>query len=170
MWRQGRGAPTQEAAQRVSPWKGGRRRVFQIGCVGGVGRLGADRLPCAAVWRDAAADRRQAGPSRGGNGAARGWRGRISRGGAFEYPETEDHDVGFEKMAGVSGWLRAARVVRARTKKRGAMALMLCEAERESESESVCEKERGADIPTGIEGEQERVCVCERERQTYRQE
>ena len=54
MWRQGRAAPTQEAVQRVRPSKGGWRRLFRIGCVGGAGRLGADRLPCATVRRDAA--------------------------------------------------------------------------------------------------------------------
>jgi len=46
----------------LRPWKGGWRRGFRIGCVGGAGCLGADRLPCAAVRKDAAADRVGKGP------------------------------------------------------------------------------------------------------------
>ena len=57
MRRQGRAAPTQEAAQRVRPSKGGWWRVFRIGCVGDAGCLGADRLPCAAGRKHAAAAR-----------------------------------------------------------------------------------------------------------------
>ena len=53
--------------------------------------MGADRLPCAAARKDAAADCRGERRERGGEDSARGWRARVA--------ERERDKGGHEELA-----------------------------------------------------------------------